>query len=311
MVAEPLLHWSDPVQALISFVGLFLADGAIGFRFAVLRGRLGTSADAVESAVYHAAARRAATIGLIGVLVSAVVVAFQLPALAARRHTAALQLFVTDFDTAAQVAMLGVASLGFVLAMAGKRAGWWMSLVGVIVGALRDALVGEWSQLLSAIHSLAAGLWIGSLFVLVVAGISAVLRDEPARARRGALVANMVNAFSPMALTCGMIVVLFGLILAWRHLVPLRALWTTPYGYTLIAKLCVVSGVFGLGAWNWRRRRPTLGTDGAAVAIRRSSISELSVAGIVLVLTAVLVSLPSPKAPTAAGPPPIVQGQRK
>jgi putative copper export protein len=107
----------------------------------------------------------------------------------------------------------------------------------------------------------------------------------------------MVNRFSPLALTMGGVVVVFGVITAWRHLHVLSNLWSTPYGYALIAKLCFVALVFGLGAWNWRRQRPTLGSESAAVSIRRSATAELTIAAIVLVVTAILVSLPTPRAP--------------
>ena len=60
--------------------------------------------------------------------------------------------------------------------------------------------------------------------------------------------------------------------------------------------------VFALGAWNWRRQRHTLGSDEAAFAIQRSAATELTFAGIVLVLTAVLVSLPAPRAPDRNAP---------
>jgi putative copper export protein len=95
----------------------------------------------------------------------------------------------------------------------------------------------------------------------------------------------------------GGVVVLFGLITAWRHLHVLANLWSTPYGYTLIVKLCVVALVFSLGAWNWRRQRPTLGSESAATSIRRSATMELLVAATVLLITAILVSLPAPRAP--------------
>jgi copper transport protein len=77
-------------------------------------------------------------------------------------------------------------------------------------------------------------------------------------------------------------------------------LWSTPYGITLIVKLAFVIAVFALGAWNWRRQRPMLGTEPAAAAIRRSAAAELTVAGVVLVITSLLVSLPSPRPPGAA-----------
>ena len=83
----------------------------------------------------------------------------------------------------------------------------------------------------------------------------------------------------------------------WTHLKVLSALWTTPYGYALIAKLCVVLGVVALGAWNWRRQKPRLGSVESALALRRSARAELVAASLVLAVTAILVSLPSPKPP--------------
>jgi putative copper export protein len=62
-------------------------------------------------------------------------------------------------------------------------------------------------------------------------------------------------------------------------------------------KLVVVGVVLGLGAWNWRRVRPSLGTEGGALKIRRSASTELAFAALVLLLTAILVSTPSPKLP--------------
>jgi putative copper export protein len=173
--------------------------------------------------------------------------------------------------------------------------------VGVVAGALPDLFTGRWSRLVNPVHALAAGLWIGTLFVLLVAGIAAVLRDPAMRERRGAVVADMVNGFSPLALSMGMVVVVFGVITAWRHLTPLSSLWSTPYGYALLAKLLFVAMVFALGAWNWRRQRPTLGSDESALSIRRSSRAELGAAAVVLVLTAILLSLPSPRRPKPPG----------
>jgi putative copper export protein len=138
--------------------------------------------------------------------------------------------------------------------------------------------------------------------VLVAAGLRIVLDETRSKERRGEIAAEWVNGFSPLALTCGMIVVLSGLTTAWRHLNPLSSLWTTPYGYALLVKLCIVGVVFALGAWNWQRVRPTLGSEDAAHAVRRSSKGELTAATLVLIASAILVSLPSPKPP--GGPPP-------
>lgn len=41
----------------------------------------------------------------------------------------------------------------------------------------------------------------------------------------------------------------------------------------------------GLGAWNWRRVGPSLGTEGGALKIRRTASTELAFAALVLLLT--------------------------
>jgi len=219
----------------------------------------------------------------------------ELPGLASRRHLSASAFATSDPATMMELGFFVLALVGYALATARVRAGWVLAASGVVAGALRLVFLGQWSRLVNPVHSLAAGLWIGTLFVLVVAGLAALLHDEPSRPRRGAIAADMVNRFSPLALTMGGMVVLFGLITAWRHLHVLSNLWSTPYGDALIVKLLLVAAVFALGAWNWRRQRPTLGTEEATLSIRRSATGELAVATFVLVTTAILVSLPSPK----------------
>jgi putative copper resistance protein D len=292
-VQAPLIVWSDPPRELAGFVGQFLAAGAIGFRFFALGGSWAES----DHDFYDDAARRAAIIGFVGVLVSGVLTLLQLPLLAARRHVTVSALVRTDTSTTLQVIFLVISLVGFALAMVRAGPGWPIAAAAVVAGSLRAAFIGKWASVVNPVHELAAGLWIGSLFVLVAAGLTSLLQHE-ARDRRGAIAADMVNRFSPLALTMGAVVVIFGVITAWRHLHILSNLWSTPYGYTLIAKLCVVSFVFGLGAWNWRRQRPTLGSESATVSIRRSATAELMVAGIVLLITAVLVSLPAPRPPS-------------
>jgi len=290
MQAEPLLQASDVVKEFIGFVALFLGAGAIGFRYFALRARA-----AADRAFYDDAARRAAAIGLIGVAVGLLMAWTELPNLALRRHTSVSGLVTSDPATMMQLGFLALAFIGYLLAVLRAGVGWPLAAIGVVAGALRLAFLGQWSRLVNPVHSLAAGLWIGTLFVLVVAGLSALLAQEP-RPRWGPIAADMVNNFSPLALTMGAVVVTFGLITAWRHLHVLSNLWSTPYGYALIVKLLLAGTVFGLGAWNWRRQRPTLGTEEASVSIRRSSITELTIATLVLVATAIVVSLPAPKA---------------
>ncbi|HEY4217244.1 MAG TPA: CopD family protein [Gemmatimonadaceae bacterium] len=291
MPPEPLIHWPEPIVQLIGFIAQFLAAGAIGFRFFALRNRE-IEADRL---FYDDAAKRAAWLGLVGISISLAMMLWQLPGAAARKHVGATAYLGATPQSMLELVFFIVAAIGFLLAANSVGAGWYIAAIGVVVGALRAVFTGKWSSLVNPIHVLAAGLWIGTLLVLVVAGLSAVITHEPARERRGAIAADMVNGFSPLALSMGAVVVLFGVITAWRHLHHIDALWTTPYGIALIVKLVFVAIVFALGAWNWRRQRPTLGTEAAASAIRRSATAELTVAAIVLIITAVIVSLPSPK----------------
>jgi putative copper export protein len=292
MQVEPLIQWSDPIKELAGFLALFFSAGPLGFRYFALRERDVES----DRPFYTDAARRAAVIGVIGVVASLLIGASELPGLAARKHTTAIAFLTSDTATMLEFGLLAIALIGYLLATARISAGWPLAAVGFIAATLRLAFLGKWTSLINPVHSLAAALWLGTLFVLVVAGLTALLAHEASRARRGAIAAAMVNGFSPLALTMGGVVVVFGATTAWRHLHRLSNLWSTPYGYALIVKLVFVALVFGLGAWNWRRQRPMLGTEPAASSIRRSAAAELSIAAIVLVITAIIVSLPSPKA---------------
>jgi copper resistance protein D len=302
--AEPLIEWSEPVMELIGFIAIFLTAGAIGFRYSSLRGKLGRGAAAADATIYETAGRRAAVLGLIGSVIAMIRAVLALPALAERAHTTTGALLSSNAPAQMLIGFGVLALIGFLLASARVSIGWPLAALGVAAGTLRGLFSGRWSQLVNPMHELAAGLWIGTLFVMVIVGLALVLRQETPADRRGPIAAAMVNDFSPLALVCGGLVVLFGVITAWRHLNPLSSLWTTPYGWALIAKLAVVAVVFSLGAWNWKRGRPTLGSEAGAHGLKRSATGELLAAGVVLVITAILVSLPSPRRPGAPGGPP-------
>ena len=303
MQAEPLIEWSEPVMELIGFLAIFLTAGAIGFRYSSLRGKVGRGAATTDAAVYETAARRAAMLGLLGSLIAMTRMIQALPNLAQRAHTTTGVLLSSNLNAQMMLGFGVLAIIGFLLATGRLSIGWPIAAFGVVAGTLRGVFSGRWTQLVNPMHELAAGLWIGTLFVMVIVGLALVLRQETPADRRGPIAAGMVNDFSPLALVCGGLVVVFGLITAWRHLDPLSSLWTTPYGWALIAKLVVVAVVFALGAWNWKRGRPTLGSEAGAHGLKRSATRELVAAGVVLVITAILVSLPSPRRPGAGGPP--------
>jgi copper resistance protein D len=296
--AEPLIHWPQPVLELAGFLAAFLAAGAVGFRFVVMR-RLavlpagGRASDA--SAAGRAGLLRAARLGLLGAVTSAVLLAQRLPELATRQHTDVAHLLTSRPVVGVQVAMLAVALLGFTLAAVRAGAGWWLAAAGVVLAPLRGALLGGWERLVNPLHVLAGGLWIGTLALTLAAGLAVVASDRVPLERRGALASGMVTAFSPLALAAAALLALTGAITAWNHLGRLEAMWTTPYGLTLVAKLIVVAVVVALGYANWRRPRARLGTEAGLRELRDAARAEVLAALVVLLITAVLVSLPSPK----------------
>lgn len=293
-----LIPWPNVVVEYAGFLAYFAMLGALGFRYVVLRSGAGSLASEGSGALADAAARNAARIAVIGAVLFLLDLAASAMRAAARAHSTLGHVIQRSGGRIVIPAVLGVLLLVvFLLAMRRVRWAWGAAVLLAIVLVLRDITSGRWLALVNPLHEAAASLWLGTLFVVVAAGIPVVLHHSVPRERRGALVAGLITRFSPLALVSAGFLVLTGVITAWVHLKYLSALWTTPYGLTLILKLCVVAIVVALGAFNWRRMTPKLGAEETAHAIRRSSTTELVFGAVVLAFTAVFVSLPSPKRP--------------
>jgi len=133
---------------------------------------------------------------------------------------------------------------------------------------------------------------VGGLLALVVIGLPATLRLE--RGRRGSAAAALVQGFSPVALVLAGILMVTGVFAAWIHLGDVTAFWTSAYGRTLLLKLGIFAGVFLIGAYNFLRVRPALGEEAGTRRLRRSASVELTLALLVIAVTAVLVAIPPP-----------------
>jgi putative copper export protein len=266
---------------LAGFLPFFAIYGALGFYFLVLRRTTGLP---VDTEAFAAAARRASRIGFAG-SVLLLVMTF----LAMSNGRSGPQI-------TAQIVFGVLLSIAFALWR--SRSAWVLGALVAVALALRNIVTGRWASLVNPLHVTAASLWIGSLLVLVAAGLPAILRGSVPPERREGLVAEMVSRFSNLALGAVALLGVTGVITAWRHLKFLAALWTTPYGWAFDVKLCLVLIVAAIGGWNWRRMRPRLGAEGAARELQRSATRELLFAGLVLVVTAVLVSLPTPELPS-------------
>jgi putative copper export protein len=166
-----------------------------------------------------------------------------------------------------------------------------------IVTALTVPLIGHGAGhgllnwLLHAAHLIGAGLWIGALAVLARA-TWVMWRDHSTSV--DALTA-LLRRFSPLALSGAGLLIATGAFLAVQHIAALDALWTTPYGRTLLLKLTLVAGVAAIGFRNWRRVVPQAAHTGSATALRASLKLELAISLLgVLLATAWLSGLPLP-----------------
>ncbi|HST08057.1 MAG TPA: CopD family protein [Gemmatimonadaceae bacterium] len=282
----------DAFFELVQFVGWFLSVGAIGFRFGIVRRVRGMS----EEAATILRADNAARLGIVGVLL--LVIAYL-----GAPYTASIVEHKTFIDSLPKnrsplefkMVMLVIAIIGFAIVGSARSIGWTLAAIGVVIAELQPLYTGKIAGKVNAVHVLAASTWLGTLLVLALIGIRGVIRSAAAGLQRAVLVSDLINSFSPLALSAAAIVALTGLTTAWLHLKRLSALWTTSYGITLMIKLVLVVIVVALGAWNWRRVRPSLGDEGSEHTIRRSATMELSFGALVLLVTSVLVTLPSPK----------------
>ncbi|MEX2179046.1 MAG: copper resistance protein CopC [Gemmatimonadaceae bacterium] len=180
-------------------------------------------------------------------------------------------------DIGTPVVITGALGLAMSPALSGHAAGSTPALLGIALDVL---------------HVTAAGLWIGGLLLVVIAGIPA-MRRLPEDTRDSA-VAGLVNAFHPLALLCAPLVVLTGLGSSWLRLGNLSNLWATAYGVTLLWKLALFVMVVGLGLYNSLRARRRLGMATATRHVRLSASAELFFAALVLAATMTLIVTPVP-----------------
>ncbi len=148
-------------------------------------------------------------------------------------------------------------------------------------------------------HMLAASLWVGGLLALTVA-VFMIMRMHPADLRRQFLV-MAIPRFSTLGIVSVVILSGTGLYAAWLQVGNLYGLTETDYGRTLLIKLVLVAGMLVLGAVNLfviqvRVRRNV--EDGSG--LRRTVAVEATFGVAVLLLTGILISLPTARSVTEA-----------
>lgn len=135
------------------------------------------------------------------------------------------------------------------------------------------------------LHLVAGGVWMGTLFVIMVALVPG---------RDAFSVATIIRAFSPWALTSGATLGATGTFASWLHVGQWPLLWGSAYGRMVLVKLALVVVVGAFGAWNWQRIAPHCTNPGGVARLSASARRELLVALLVFAATAVLVATPLP-----------------
>ena len=246
-----LFEWRDVFFEYVGFLSSFWILGAIGFRYGVLRVQRGTSGNASTSLVataFRSSEASAAGVGLIGAVLGVVTLVQGLLKRADAKHQTLGDAFDAGGATSlAQVVLLAILLVAFALAWRRVVAAWPVAGAAGIAFALRSLLRVNSREWWNPLQRRRVALAPGTLFVLVVCGIGQMLRPSVpaagARADRGRAGTALLDRGPRERGPPG------------RHRLdheldapkPLSALWTTPYGYALIAKLSVVAVVIGLG----------------------------------------------------------------
>ena len=137
-----------------------------------------------------------------------------------------------------------------------------------------------------AVHLSAAAAWIGGLFVL-----SFVLASKPSRTASD----RILMRFSGMGYGAVALIVASGLVNSWILVGSVEALFTTPYGRWLLAKLVLFFLMVGIAAANRFWIVPNMAraadTSGWIAKLRRHVVAEQIVGFIILAIVSVLGTL--------------------
>lgn len=303
MPALDIQSSGDIVVRGFLFTTLLLVIGTGAFQQITLRmvRRRGTRAGL---AVAPAADRRATSIAFAAAVALLVAVAGRL---VVQQATVTTDLTTTVAATRwghAWLLQLGatLVALAFLWSMHRTNRGRRGALAAMLVLAVTPMLSGHAMKtdplvpltvVSGTVHVLGASGWLGSLAVLLLAGVPAARQLEDAD--RHVAVAELVHAFSPVALICAGLVILSGSIVTLVHVRSAAALWSTAYGQLLLLKLGIFTLVTAAGAYNWRLVRPALGGEVATTRLQRYATLELAVALAVVAITALLVATPLPR----------------
>lgn len=303
MDPSPLIDAAAPVR-WVGFLALFPLVGVLVF-VALVRRRLGATHP--ELTRYLVERSRVAGVLCALVLLSSLALklyfqvrAFSMPGdpltWAAAQPILASTSWGHGWEWQGAAAVLTL--VGLMLASA-RGVGWLVTLVGVLGLIWTLPLTGHAVEHplgpvvgvgLQGLHVAGAALWLGTLSLVMGAAMPALRRASEGEA----LLARLVEGYSPLALTGAGTATAAGVLISLTTVASWPALLGTTYGRTLVIKLIVLTGVLALGFHNWRRVRPVLGATPGARQLTLSASAELAIGTLLLAVTAVLVALPAP-----------------
>jgi copper transport protein len=293
------------VARAISFAAVLAMIGAVAFRLGIMS-RMKELDAATESAIATRIASLSAVAAGVFVLATLARLFLQNRMMSgdAASDLAHLQAMSMETNCGAawrpQLAAGVVAFFGFLLVRRMSTMGWMVVGAVMVTLAAVTAAAGHagaspqmpaLATVVDTFHIIGAAGWMGSLLWMVVAGLPIIQSSADGRATRAAA---LVHAFSPAALAFGAVVGATGVVSATLKFDALSALWTTSYGQVLLVKLALLVALAALGYHNWRRVRPSLGTDEGTARLERSASIEVGIGMLVVIVTAILVATPTP-----------------
>jgi putative copper export protein len=157
---------------------------------------------------------------------------------------------------------------------------------------------GNWSLdvLADWLHLLAVSFWAGGVVVLALLAPVLMKRYEPAQVR--VLLIRVLERFSPLAMTCVLVLVLAGSISARRRGVMVLDPFQSTYGTLVVVKVVLTAVAVGLGGVSrfvvlprLRRGAPLDQTAGMSL-FRRAITVEAGLVVVVMLFAAVLTQTP-------------------
>lgn len=178
-----------------------------------------------------------------------------------------------------------------------RRGAWPLATLSVFLFTATIPLLGHaagdaFRLVLHTVHILAAGIWLGTLAVVLLMRIPAASPDsiEPRlTARRARMI--ILRRFSTLALPSAATAAGAGIVAAYLYVGAFSNLWTTAYGRVLLVKVAVIGGIAVAGYFNWRRLRRVQDEGEPSAAI---IVLEAALAAAVVLVTSVLTEIAHP-----------------